>query len=151
MQFTTKTFINIYFRLLNPQVKVTINAEVFIDGVQVPIDENSVTVTMDSELNETGFSSITADNKLTIKYRAPYGDFEYAFYAEDYKIILNLPHFNEWEVNEYNYVISIDSKSQQISYDYEYSYPEEETYKTITKTGKQTQPLQKENTISQYH
>ena len=143
---------DIYYHFLNPQVKVTINAEVFIDGVPVAIDEKSVTVTMDYELNETGLSSITADNNnLTIKYRAPYGTFEYAFLAGDYKIVLNLPHFNEWEVNEYNYVISIDTNKQQITYDYKYSYPTEETYETIIKTGKQIESLQKENTISQYH
>lgn len=143
---------DIYYHFLNPQVKVTINAEVYIDGIPVTIDENSVTVTMDYELNETGLSSITADNnKLNIKYRAPYGSFEYAFLAGDYKIVLNLPHFNEWEVNEYDYVISIDTNKQQIEYDYKYSYPDDETYKTITKTGKQTEPLQNENTISQYH
>ncbi|MBR2099782.1 MAG: hypothetical protein IJ927_00440 [Eubacterium sp.] len=37
---------DIYYHFLNPQVKVTINAEVFIDGVPVAIDENSVTVSM---------------------------------------------------------------------------------------------------------
>lgn len=143
---------DIYYHFLNPKVKVTIHAEVYVDGEPVAIDKNSVSVTMDDTLNETGFSAITTDtNQLTIKYRASYGVFQYAFLAGDFKVILKLPHFNEWEVNEYKYTISIDSEKQQIVYEYEYRYPDEETYETITKTGEQTEPLQKENTISQYH
>ncbi|MBR4671967.1 MAG: hypothetical protein IKO78_02045 [Bacilli bacterium] len=134
----------LYYRVLYLDDRVKITAKIYVDGEQMNIDEDFVTIG-GKGIGKKHISSGDDGIKISFKgneYENYHINMKIEPYHNDYYIDLLLQHWNWWDINRIDVVINIDTKENTISYSVENRFiSEEKNYTEDVLTLSETKEL----------
>ena len=103
-----------YYRYMFSEDRVKISTKIYIDDELVDVNQEKIKISG----NGIGKKSISTDGEyLNISFKGnKYSNYDIDLYANDYRIKIEVHHWNWWDINRINTEIRINTKENTISY-----------------------------------